>query len=67
MDGLYAPSNTQETAITVIQEPERGHRMKIYRRLLLLAMFGLPLLSGCSDDPGPATFDNARFDNARWN
>jgi hypothetical protein len=41
--------------------------MKIYRRLLLLAMFGLPLLSGCSDDPGPSTFDNARFDNARWN
>jgi len=43
----------------------------IYRRLLLLAILGIPMLSGCnfsgSDDaPQPATFDTATFDTATW-
>ena len=54
--------------------------MKIYRRLLLLAVFSVPLLSGCGGSSGdnnpnpksnqksnPATFGAATFDNATWN
>ena len=46
--------------------------MKIYLRLLLLAVFSVPMLSGCGgssshDDPDPAAFGAATFDNSTWN
>lgn len=50
--------------------------MKYYRRILLLALFVLPVLPGCdsSDNnnpsppsPGAATFDSAVFDQSTWN
>ncbi len=46
--------------------------MKTCRRLLLLAIICMPLLSACgssSNDASlkPATFDNSTFDNSTWN
>jgi hypothetical protein len=45
--------------------------MKIFQRLLVLAILGVPMLPGCnlsdSDDaPKPATFGTSTFDNATW-
>ena len=50
--------------------------MKPYRRLLLLIIFGIPMLAGCNSSSGgngsdsnnaqPATFDRAPFDNSVW-
>jgi len=45
--------------------------MKFFRRLLLLVVFSVPMLTGCSssgdDNPSPATFGAATFDNSTWN
>jgi hypothetical protein len=67
---IYALTRAKKNNLAYWHEQPSEYLMKTYRRLLLLALFALPILSGCNsddnDNPAPATFGAATFDNATW-